>query len=122
MATAWFIFDPDYDSVGIHGLRLRITRPVRSRCEVLVPTIYETSMSLSHATRSWSSRVCRAPASRHWRSAPLYAEAQRRYLESVAPPRDVSFHQMGIPEVDGIDGLPSRDRAAAATRIDDSNT
>ena len=36
----------------------------------------------------------------------LYAEAQRRYLESVAPYARRLFHQMGVPEVDGIDGLP----------------
>ena len=36
----------------------------------------------------------------------LYAEAQRRYLESVAPYARRLFDQMGIPEVDAIDGLP----------------
>ena len=36
----------------------------------------------------------------------LYAEAQRRYLESVSPYARRLFHQMGVPEVDGIDGLP----------------
>src|SRR5436190_17143937 len=36
----------------------------------------------------------------------LYAEAQRRYLESVAPYARRLFHQMGAPEVDEIDGLP----------------
>ena len=36
----------------------------------------------------------------------LYAEAQRRYLESVAPYARRLFHQMGVPEVDDIDGLP----------------
>ena len=36
----------------------------------------------------------------------LYAEAQRRYLESVAPYARRLFHQMGVPEVDAIDGLP----------------
>ena len=36
----------------------------------------------------------------------LYAEAQRRYLESVAPYARRLFHQMGVPEVDSIDGLP----------------
>src|ERR1051325_11317477 len=36
----------------------------------------------------------------------LYAEAQRRYLESVNPYARRLFHQMGIPEVDSIDGLP----------------
>ena len=36
----------------------------------------------------------------------LYAEAQRRYLESVAPYARRLFHQLGVPEVDEIDGLP----------------
>jgi excinuclease ABC subunit A len=36
----------------------------------------------------------------------LYAEAQRRYLESVAPYARRLFHQMGVPQVDDIDGLP----------------
>ena len=36
----------------------------------------------------------------------LYGEAQRRYLESVAPYARRLFDQMGIPEVDAIDGLP----------------
>ena len=36
----------------------------------------------------------------------LYAEAQRRYLESVAPYARRLFHQMGVPAVDSIDGLP----------------
>src|SRR5665213_4052986 len=36
----------------------------------------------------------------------LYAEAQRRYLESVAPYARRLFDQMGVPEVDSIDGLP----------------
>src|SRR5688572_14945491 len=36
----------------------------------------------------------------------LYAEAQRRYLESVAPYARRLFHQMGVPQVDEIEGLP----------------
>lgn len=36
----------------------------------------------------------------------LYAEAQRRYLESVAPYARRLFDQMGVPDVDSIDGLP----------------
>src|SRR6188768_2986260 len=36
----------------------------------------------------------------------LYGEAQRRYLESVAPYSRRLFDQLGIPEVDEIDGLP----------------
>jgi excinuclease ABC subunit A len=36
----------------------------------------------------------------------LYAEAQRRYLESVAPYARRLIDQAGVPEVDTIDGLP----------------
>ena len=34
----------------------------------------------------------------------LYAEAQRRYLESVAPYARRLLDQMGVPEVDSIEG------------------
>src|SRR3977135_467718 len=51
----------------------------------------------------------------------LYAEAQRRYLESVAPSARPPFDQTGIPEVDSIAGLPpavalQQQRGAATTR------
>ncbi len=36
----------------------------------------------------------------------LYAEAQRRYLESVAPYARRLFDQVGVPDFDSIDGLP----------------
>ncbi|RYY56174.1 MAG: excinuclease ABC subunit UvrA [Chitinophagaceae bacterium] len=36
----------------------------------------------------------------------LYAEAQRRYLESVSPYARRLFNQMSVPEVDSITGLP----------------
>src|SRR5690349_5471539 len=36
----------------------------------------------------------------------LYAEAQRRYLESVSPYARRLFHQMQVPEVDSIEGMP----------------
>ena len=36
----------------------------------------------------------------------LYAEAQRRYLESVSPYARRLFHQLSVPEVDTVDGLP----------------
>ncbi|HEX6059906.1 MAG TPA: excinuclease ABC subunit UvrA [Gemmatimonadaceae bacterium] len=36
----------------------------------------------------------------------LYAEAQRRYLESVAPYARRLFEQQGVPDVDAIEGLP----------------
>jgi excinuclease ABC subunit A len=36
----------------------------------------------------------------------LYAEAQRRYLDSVAPYARRLIEQAGVPDVDSIDGLP----------------
>src|SRR6476619_3335801 len=36
----------------------------------------------------------------------LYAEAQRRYLESVSPYARSLFNQMSVPEIDSIEGLP----------------
>src|SRR3977135_2675192 len=51
----------------------------------------------------------------------LYAEAQRRYLESVSPYARRLFHQMAVPDVDAIDGLPpaialQQQRGAPTTR------
>ena len=51
----------------------------------------------------------------------LFAEAQRRYLESVAPYARRLFEQTGVPQVDSIDGLPpavalQQQRGAASTR------
>jgi excinuclease ABC subunit A len=51
----------------------------------------------------------------------LYAEAQRRYLESVSPYARRLFHQMAVPEVTAIDGLPpavalQQQRGAPSTR------
>ena len=51
----------------------------------------------------------------------LYAEAQRRYLESVAPYARRLFEQMAAPRVDSIDGLPpavalQQQRGAATSR------
>src|SRR5688572_28155603 len=36
----------------------------------------------------------------------LYAEAQRRFLESVSPYARRLFHQLAVPDVDEIEGLP----------------
>src|ERR1700745_2902642 len=36
----------------------------------------------------------------------IYAEAQRRYLESVSPYARRLTHQLGVPKVDEIGGLP----------------
>ncbi|RXG18658.1 excinuclease ABC subunit A [Leeuwenhoekiella aestuarii] len=51
----------------------------------------------------------------------LYAEAQRRYLESVSPYARRLFNQMPIPEVDEIIGLPpavalQQQRSSGSTR------
>jgi excinuclease ABC subunit A len=51
----------------------------------------------------------------------LYAEAQRRYLESVSPYARRLFHQMSVPKVDTISGLPpavalQQQRGAPTTR------
>lgn len=51
----------------------------------------------------------------------LYAEAQRRYLESVAPYARRLFQQMEVPEVDSLEGLPpavalQQHRGSATTR------
>jgi excinuclease ABC subunit A len=51
----------------------------------------------------------------------LYAEAQRRYLESVSPYARRLFHQLPIPAVDSISGLPpavalQQQRGAPTTR------
>ncbi|WP_246197694.1 hypothetical protein [Chitinophaga agrisoli] len=51
----------------------------------------------------------------------IYAEAQRRYLESVSPYARRLFHQMTVPEVDNIEGLPpavalQQQRGAVSTR------
>ncbi len=51
----------------------------------------------------------------------LYAEAQRRYLESVSPYARRLFHQLAVPAVDSIGGLPpavalQQQRGAPTTR------
>src|SRR4029434_8572683 len=51
----------------------------------------------------------------------LYAEAQRRYLESVTPYARRLFHQLNPPQVDEIEGLPpavalQQQRGAPTTR------
>src|SRR4029079_17474070 len=53
--------------------------------------------------------------------ATLYAEAQRRERESVSPYARRLFHQLGVPDVDEIDGLPpavalQQQRGAPTTR------
>src|SRR5699024_12611838 len=51
----------------------------------------------------------------------IYAEAQRRYFESVAPYARRLIDQAGVPDIDAIDGLPpavalQQQRGASNTR------
>ena len=51
----------------------------------------------------------------------LYAEAQRRYFESVSPYARRLIDQVGVPDVDSIEGLPpavalQQQRGSASTR------
>ena len=51
----------------------------------------------------------------------LYAEAQRRYLESVSPYARRLFHQMPVPVVDEVEGVPpavalQQQRGSSTTR------
>lgn len=53
----------------------------------------------------------------------IYAEAQRRYFESVAPYARRLIDQAGVPDVDAIDGLPpavalQQQRGTMQERID----
>ena len=67
----------------------------------------------------WFSPVCRVRASRPWHSAPCTPKLRRRYLESVSPYARRLFHQIAVPEVDAIDGLPPAVALRAAARIAD---
>ncbi len=46
----------------------------------------------------------------------LYAEAQRRYLESVSPYARRLIDQVGVPDVDSIEGFAACGGVAAAAR------
>src|ERR1700749_3927327 len=54
-------------------------------------------------------------------SGTLYAEAQRRYFESVSPYARRLIDQVAVPDVDSIDGLPpavalQQQRGSSSTR------
>jgi excinuclease ABC subunit A len=46
----------------------------------------------------------------------LYAEAQRRYLESVSPYARCLFDQLAVPDVDVVEGLPAGSGVATTAR------
>jgi excinuclease ABC subunit A len=54
----------------------------------------------------WSLPESRVPVSPSLAFGTLYAEAQRRYFESVAPYARRLIDQVGVPDFDSIDGLP----------------
>ena len=93
------------------GFRARPRRP-RAQSE-------ERLASTFRAMRSSCSPASPARESPRWLSARLYAEAQRRYLESVSPYARRLFHQMAVPEVDDDRRPAAGGRAAAAARIAD---
>ncbi len=69
-------------------------------------TISRTSISTFRAM-PWSfSQASPDPENRRWPSARSTPRRKRRYLESVSPYARRLFHQMSVPEVDEIDGLP----------------
>ena len=69
-------------------------------------TISRMSTSIFRATRWWCSPGVSGSGKSSLAFGTLYAEAQRRYLESVSPYARRLFHQMAVPEVDEIEGLP----------------
>ncbi len=75
-------------------------------CAARASTTSRTSTSTSRATRWWCSPGVSGSGKSSLAFGTLYAEAQRRYLESVSPYARRLFHQMAVPEVDEIDGLP----------------
>ena len=81
-------------------------RMASSKCEA--PASITSRMStLTSPETPWSySPESRAQASRAWRLGRFTPKLQRRYLESVSPYARRLFHQMAIPQVQAIEGLP----------------
>ena len=87
-------------------LLLPTTRRILSKLEGHVNTISRTSTWISHVTRWWSSQGFPVRVRSSLAFGTLYAEAQRRYLESVSPHARSLFRQLTVPDVDSINGLP----------------
>ena len=68
-------------------------------------TTSRTSPSSCRATGWWSSPACPAAASRSLAFDTIYAEGQRRYVESLSAYARQFLGQMEKPDVDQIDGL-----------------
>ena len=85
----------------------RRRRPTPS-CASAAPasTTCATSTSTSRATRSWPSPASPGSGKSSLAFGTLYAEAQRRYFESVAPYARRLLQQVGAPHVQEITGLP----------------
>ena len=80
------------------------------------PQSARTSTSRSRATRSSSSPACRAPASRSLAFDTIFAEGQRRYVESLSAYARQFLGQVDRPDVDFIEGL------SPAVSIDQKST
>ena len=78
---------------------------ISSSCAVRANTTSRTSTSRSRATGWSSSPACPAAASRSLAFDTIYAEGQRRYVESLSAYARQFLGQMEKPDVDQIDGL-----------------
>ena len=77
-----------------------------SACAARASTTSRTSTSTSRATRWSCSPASPARASRRWRSARSTPRRSGATSSRSRPYARRLFHQLGVPEVDEIDGLP----------------
>ena len=78
---------------------------MRSSLSAPGSTISRTSPFRSRATASSSSRACLAPGKSSLAFDTIYAEGQRRYVESLSAYARQFLGQMNKPDVDSIEGL-----------------
>ena len=74
-------------------------------CGAPASTTSKTSTSPFPGTSSWSSRASRAPAKSSLAFDTIYAEGQRRYVESLSAYARQFLGRMDKPDVDYIEGL-----------------
>jgi excinuclease UvrABC ATPase subunit len=60
----------------------------------------------SRATSSWSSPACRAPGKSSLAFDTIFAEGQRKYMESLSAYARQFLDQLQKPDVESIEGLP----------------
>ena len=91
-----------FDSYPLRGA---VPQGSARSCAARASTTSRTSTSRSRATGSSSSPACPAAASRSLAFDTIYAEGQRRYVESLSAYARQFLGQMEKPDVDQIDGL-----------------